>query len=347
MVDYSRAAISKSCKESFDKAATNVIDYIKELQDKYEQAWMELETFRKERAAIIEKSIQTLKNAGVKLNRPLGRCNNEELNNELLSVVDELPFAEKEEIQTSIIRINNRYHEIVKRGKILDELSEELSNTRVLENDAKEEVIISLSDYKKKKESTTPKEHLDKVEKISKASEATIVSLNDLIKTKKKQKELPKVKEESKKPAIIEESDLVVNPNELGMDTDIDPLTSMEIESLTEDDALIASFLDGVVNGPKEKEVKDYYVHEIKGTLTLAELVKKVYGDSDYWKEIYNYGNNKGIIDRKAAEFGVTVEEAAFNVGCLTNVKLQFPTEIIAYEEIEAKENKKSLGKAA
>ena len=67
MQDFSRAEGSKNHRASFYKASNNIIDYIQYLQNKYRGLSERLEEARKERAAIIEETIQLLKNNKVKL----------------------------------------------------------------------------------------------------------------------------------------------------------------------------------------------------------------------------------------------------------------------------------------
>ena len=47
-------------------------------------------------------------------------------------------------------------------------------------------------------------------------------------------------------------------------------------------------------------------------------------------------------INRKSAEYGMSVEEIASTPGCLNNVTLQFPTLLITPEEIDIAEHKTS-----
>ena len=321
MVDYSRATVSKNSKESFDKAANNIIEYIKELQAKYETTWSELESLRKERAAIIEHIIQILKNNNIKLTKPLSRCNNEEINEELLKVIGNLSFYEREEIQVAIVKINNRYQEIIKMGKELDELNEELSNTRVLEADSKDEVVISLSDYKNKKT------NLEKVERISKASDELIKQLEELVESKRTVNKL----EES----IEDEVNF------------IEALNSEELEELYEssketDDYEIGKILD-VSPIELSEQLDDFVTYTIKDNQTLAAIALNVYGNKSYWQAIYNYKDNKVKIDSKIAEHKVSLETAVDTIGILTNLKLQFPTELVISKETE----ERKLGKVA
>ena len=60
---------------------------------------------------------------------------------------------------------------------------------------------------------------------------------------------------------------------------------------------------------------------------------------------MYNYGNNTNKLDRKAAEYNVSVEELVSTPGYLTDVTLEFPTLLVKPEEMT--ETKKHSRRAA
>ena len=68
--------------------------------------------------------------------------------------------------------------------------------------------------------------------------------------------------------------------------------------------------------------------------LTLDEIANNVYGDADLWKDLYKYGSNKSKIDKRAREAHVSVSVAATNPGYLTGLELNFPVELVTYEEV-------------
>ena len=68
--------------------------------------------------------------------------------------------------------------------------------------------------------------------------------------------------------------------------------------------------------------------------LTLDEIANNAYGDADLWKDLYKYGSNKSKIDKRAREAHVSVSVAATNPGYLTGLELNFPVELVTYEEV-------------
>ncbi len=151
MVDYSRAATSRAAKSSFDQAAQSLISEIQALQAEYETEWKKVEELRRSRASLIENVIPILKNNEVKLARPLSKCDNTELMEELRNIVNSLDTTPQEEIRVAMVRIDSRYSQLVKQAKKLDALYERLSSYYVPEKDYGEEVVISLKGQKKKK----------------------------------------------------------------------------------------------------------------------------------------------------------------------------------------------------
>lgn len=152
MVDFSRAEGSKNHRSSFLKASGNIIEFIQALQEQYRSTWERLEEARKERAAIIEETIQLLKNNKIKLGKQLGRCNNAEINKELLNAINALNYLEKEKIEINLIKINNRYELILDLGTKLESMSQQLTGYRVLEDDYEEEVEIVIPKKTKEKQ---------------------------------------------------------------------------------------------------------------------------------------------------------------------------------------------------
>lgn len=176
MVDFSRAEGSRNHRASFSKATDNVIEFIQTLKDQYDTKWSQLEVLRKDRAAIIENTIQILKANKIKLNKQLGRCKNPELNQEILNIINTLPFKIKEEIQYNLLKINNRYQLITDLGNELENLGNILNNYRTQEADYEEEVEIDLS--KIKKNNTQP---INEIEEIlaENEPETTITEINE------------------------------------------------------------------------------------------------------------------------------------------------------------------------
>ena len=340
MVDFSRAEKAKNHRSSFLKASDNVIEYMTTLQNEYKALWEENEKVRKERAAIIEETIQLLKNNKIKLEKQLGRCNNSEINEELLAAINSLVDDEKEHIQINLIKINNRYEKISKLGEELEKLASTLANYRVLEDDYEDEVVISVPKKEEKVEKqekevkaetpqespTLEKDGKEKVVNIKTASAELKDSLNETIagmREEKKEAE-PKAKEE---PIDFTDDIRYFSEEDL---FDTDELSSIhdEVEAITND-------IKESEPASEDLEDGEFVLFTIDENLTLKEIAQNVYQNADNWIYLYNYKNNKQKIDRKIAELSTDVETVVSTPGMLENVTLQFPTVLVASKAVE------------
>lgn len=362
MADFSRAEYSKNHRASFDAAIVSTRKYLEDLEAEYNKYWEELETLRKERAALIENAIKVLKDNNVKLQKQLCRCNNEELNVELKRSLPHLGFKDLEEIQIAIVKINMRYDKIVELSTQLVRISNELAKFRTPEKDRDEEIVIDFKTAKKSRqeqirEKVNPKpeevvkkastEGLEEVVETHKAGDQTIISLNEYLdKNRKKMEESSK--ENQVMASIIEEEDLQVPESELeisdltGEVEDIIGILEDTEEGLTESDIIFGD--DEVAVLSDEKESEEFVEFVIEKDVTLIDIASKVYDDGNLWEELYKYGSNRGKIDRVAAENKITVKNACTEPGYLNGIELIFPLELVTYEPLG---NKKETGKAA
>lgn len=345
MQDFSKAEVSRNHNTSFKASIKTALEFIDELNQTYQTSRDELEVLRKERAAIIENIIQTLKNKKVKIDKPLGKCNNFEINEELLKVIEKLDFKEREKFQCDLIRINNRYARITELGKKLEEVSNQLSTLHVPEGDYDDELVIDLGP---KQEVVEKKEEIkietptietienDDVEPIVEPVKEEIVEdipevdditmaipvINDI---EPSIIEVEKTKEEPK-PFIVEEKDLFIDDFS-GKDNSLTIKHGYTEFNEPKEEAYID-------NSIYEDEDEDFLYYTISNGVTLEEIAQSVYEDSKLWIDLYKYDTNKGIIDRTAAKLKLTVKETCTKSGCLDNIKLKFPVELITYEEI-------------
>ena len=348
MVDFSRAERAKNHRSSFLKASENVIDFIEQLQTRYKSKWEENEVVRKERAAIIEETIQLLKNKKIKLGKQLGRCNNSELNEELLNAIKSLDDETKEIIQINLIKINNRYEKNIKIGKELESLMDTLSNYRVLEDDYDDEVVITIpkKEVQEEREAVTASpeastskdesqdnyddfintEELEKVINIKDASDELKSDLNRTL-TNKQTSKKQSAKEDDNIHYLTEE-DLLNTSDLASIQDELDYITNIELETEMYDES--------------ELEEDEFILFTIDDNLTLKEIAHNVYQNGDNWIYLYNYKNNTNKIDRKAAEYNVSVEEIASTPKYLAGVTLQFPTVLIASND-EIKEHSRKV----
>lgn len=338
MVDFSRAERARSHRSSFLKASENVISYMEQLQDKYKTTWDENEVVRKERAAIIEETIQLLKSNKIKLGRQLGRCNNNELNEELLTAINSLDDETREKIQINLIRINNRYDKIIRIGQELEDLMETLSHYRVLEDDYRDEVVVTIpkketletetqensTEYPKKDNIIYFKdtEDLEKVIDIKEATPELERSLEENL------SELRVNKNNTKDNLVDDENILYFSEEDLfhtvkstSPQNEVDYITSNELENEIYDDS----------NDLSEED--EFILFTIDDNLTLKEIAENVYQNENNWIHLYNYRNNTSKIDEAAVLYNVSPETIASNPKYLSGVTLEFPTVLVAKEE--------------
>lgn len=355
MVDFSKAEKAKNHRISFDKASNNVILYIEQLKNEYQAIWDKNEVVRKERAAIIEETIQLLKNNKIKLTKQLGRCNNEELNKELVAAINSITDKdEREKIQINLIKINNRFEVIQEFGSELDGLMKTLSHYRVLEDDYEDEVVITIPKKEtlsaKDKEKTAeivefPKESqekpaeskinesldtdgLEKVINIKDASRELAGDLSKVLEDKKRKKEGSVVQD--KDVHYFKEED-IFDTNELSSIQD-------EVDYITSDTLETEIYSKDEVSANNE----EFILFTIDDNMTLKGIAQNVYQDEENWIYLYKYGNNANKIDRKSAEFNVSVEEIASSPKYLSGVTLEFPTILVANENVEEPQKRRA-----
>jgi len=302
MVDFSRAEGSKSHRAAFMRETSNVISYEESLKEQYNTIWEKLEKLRKDRAAIIEDTIQLLKNNKVKLEKQLGRCNNEELISELNSVKMSLPYVERETIEISALKIDNRYDLIQEYGKELQKIYNSILAFKVREIDEDEEVEISTSKNNDEKVEDE-REELESVVSIKKASKSLVTSLEEYKK--------------SHRPDIIDDEDLI---------GDEDLLDTDELSSISDEIAYITEDL-------KEENSDEFIPYSIDDMHSLKEVAKHVYGEDDSWVKIYDYADNAIVIDEVSRNTGESINYIASTPGVLKNVIIKFPTVLVKQEE--------------
>lgn len=343
MLDFSKRETSENFKSSFDATLNNLRLDLIELEKQFNAEWTELETLRKERAALIESAIKILKTNNIKPSKQLCKCNNSELNIELEAALDSLGFKDLEEIKCSIVKINIRYEMIQRKQVKLIELSEKLSmmthatyaqsissSTEVTGvRDYDDEVVVDFSKIKKAKEDKLKskilqEDELEEVVSVKKASPELIGSLNELLDERSIDIELPKVEEEknaSPFDSIIEETDLGIKNEESDLDVSIeDIITTLEDSELKNEEIV-----------QNEEEIM-HMPFTIERNLTLKEIAERVYGYDYLWTEIYKYSTNEGVINRIAAEYKISPEKVCTKPGYLNGVELLFPAELVITE---------------
>ena len=146
------------------------------------------------------------------------------------------------------------------------------------------------------------------------------------------------------------EDDIIGDDDLFGYDNDVSSGLDRDLMDVVEDDAPafvqkedesnIIDYLnyvdtmnnDDVVSFDNQDD--DSMPFTLDDKLTLDEIANNVYGDADLWKDLYKYGSNKAKIDKRAREAHVSVSVAATNPGYLAGLELNFPVELVTYEEV-------------
>ena len=143
---------------------------------------------------------------------------------------------------------------------------------------------------------------------------------------------------------IIGDDDLFGYDNDVssGLDRDLMDVNDYDAPAFVqkEDESNIIDYLnyvdtmnnDDVVSFDNQDD--DSMPFTLDDKLTLDEIANNVYGDADLWKDLYKYGSNKAKIDKRAREAHVSVSVAATNPGYLAGLELNFPVELVTYEEV-------------
>lgn len=78
----------------------------------------------------------------------------------------------------------------------------------------------------------------------------------------------------------------------------------------------------------------DYISFKFDGLVTIRDLANNYYGNPSYWVYIYNYGDNREILNKIALDNNILLEELSTNSDILFGVELKVPKEIEFYSEL-------------
>lgn len=156
MIDFTKGDSSKSHKNSFEKTIKSLIEHLSDLESKYLNDWGKLENKRKERAAIIEELIKFIKDSKIKIKTPLGRCNNQQVIEQLEEVMPSFSKKDQDYLNKCIKQLTELSETITEIGAKLEKYTNELSDIRLKEADYEDEVIFVPK--KKRKQNITQEE---------------------------------------------------------------------------------------------------------------------------------------------------------------------------------------------
>lgn len=360
-MDFTKAENSRNHKSSFDKTVAAAQERINSITTDYKSAEAHCESARKEFAELREECIKICKKNNIKLDKQLSKCTREELFNQLTKLLPILPIEDRRFIGKALVDIEIDYDTIEKYGAIREKCLTDLGAFRIIEEDYEEEVVFTIPKKKTATEQITEKletaaeenvadesniiEVSEEVEEIDDKEEVISVkkASQELITKKNKMLHVDIVEESPVLDSVIDDDALTYNGNDVNYDEDILSSITRELEvidaksdeeTINEFFGLNPSDIEEIAVVPEEDP--DSVPFTINNDLTLVEIAEVVYKDPNVWKNIYEFRTNKSIIDRKAAEYGMSAEDISATQGCLNGVTLMIPTIIEYYVETES-----------
>lgn len=347
MVDLSKAEPSRKFRNNYVAKYDRIVECIHRQKEEFLSYYDQCEVIRKERAAIIEGDlVKLLKSLDIKPSKPLGKFDNDGLIEELTRIINENPDKKTEEIEIAIIKIKNRYRDIINITKKMETYAQRIDNypdegyEANMEADYKDEIVIDLNAMKSQKKIETEKNDKDELEEVTgihEASKETLDSLTDIL-----EGYFGISNETSLDDTMDDELDydsLLIGTDEEYVDENLEVSNQDEVtekidipvlEQVEKEDSLV----------DLDQEEVNYAPFTINNNISFRDLIKHVYEeddseeyDSELWESVYNFSSNKDIIDQIAVNNNLTVEEVVNTPGLLKDITLRFPTELTTYEQ--------------
>ena len=351
MVNFAIFSNAKNHKKSFDHEVKEAIDYINSLSEKYTVKYKRLNKLSEERKSNIDLLQRTFDKYNLNYKKPLVENSVEDIKQYTDDLLGQLTVSlasvseEKRDevmkdyldVSAAIAKIQAVGSYIKTEGEGLVELADELHDVRIPEKDSKEEVIIDFKSRLAKKKAEKENEVIEEDD----GKYVFPVILNDIGYDKDLDEEK---KEEDTQDSIYNEE----ISNEI-FDSSLEDEAKLDEESIQNffDTKFQSEEEDTIVEEPKDESPIEEVDVEIQDGSSLADKVESVYGDSEYWPYIYNYNDaNRGVIDRKSEESFMSVEDAVYDDKALSGVVIQFPTELVTFEqkeETDEEENDRKL----
>ena len=352
MVNFAIFSNAKNHKKSFDHEVKEAIDYINSLSEKYTVKYKRLNKLSEERKNNIDLLQRTFDKYNFNYKKPLVENSVEDIKQYSDDLLSELTVSlasvseEKRDeimkdyldVSAAIAKIQAVGSYIKTEGEGLVELADQLHDVRIPEKDSKEEVIIDFKAMLAKKKAEKESEVVDE-EEGKYVSEAILddIGFENEVEEKNEETETQDERFDDEISSEIFDS-------------------SLEDEAKLDEES-IQNFFDTKFQGEEETPIQNEEPKEdspieevdvkIEDGSSLASKVESVYGEAEYWPYIYNYNEaNKGVIDRKSEESFMSVEDAVYDDKALSGAVIQFPTELVTFEqkeEIDEEENERKL----
>ena len=289
MENFAKPSVLKNHRNSFNSSVKAIRGLIDSLSNEYTQIADNIGTYSKKRESIIQSLENKFKKYNLNYKSPL-------IQN---SLEDILKYAEELESQLDISLASLDGE---KKSKVIDD-------TLSIPSDITQIEVISKKIEKASKRIEELESELSMIripEKDSK--EETVVNFKELVNKKKNNNEV--------KP--VEEHTVVVDDLSASLDND-----NISSDIFKDDESELTSYLDSLM-GEDNNSVRV----SMNTSSSFADKVEAVYGDDSFINNVYNYGNNKNVIDKKAVELGMSSDEVMEDKNALMGEIIDFPTEI-------------------
>ena len=347
VIDLSSIDASNKHGDKIKELSSSIESWTNRLLDEYEDLKKESDEYSSEILNIVSNLVSN-EDGKIKLNSVGENANYEEVIEELKNLLKDstggkgkLGLTDKENIQIAVLQISNRVDEINERtskreiikGK-LEQLNSEIDKINDVginnpEEDAGEETEVSLDDYRdmSDEEIVIPE---GEVEDIYPANDELVANVEEV-------KEEPE-DEFDFNVDFDSNEDVLSDVNEYNSEDDDDEsgfeieIEDDETEEAPEEDdeQKVSDYFDTVDEESAEED--SYKTFTLGKSVSLVDISQRVYGEADYWKDLYEYDTNKEIIDTIADASGVDSEEICTKKGRLNGVTLKFPLELVTYE---------------
>ena len=96
----------------------------------------------------------------------------------------------------------------------------------------------------------------------------------------------------------------------------------------------IDNVLDSLNTNNIVEDNDDYISFRFDGLVTIRDLANNYYGNPSYWVYIYNFDDNKDILNKLALDNNILLDELSNNSDILSGIELKIPKEIEFYSDL-------------
>ena len=300
MENFAKPSVLKNHMKSYSSAIKAVQDDLNKKMDdlvnnenEYKIIADKITEYSKKRESLIKSLESKFKKYNLDFKQPL-------ISNDLDTIIKYSENLESE-LNISLASLNGEERDNVLNDSksSTDEISQLKELSTKIEDESKK-----LLDYEKELFKDRPQE--------KDANEEKIINFNDYLKDKKEEPVVEEIENEN--------DDLVKIIND---ELNIDTISASIFEENEENDNFLSDFNESY---EEALDIESSAKAKLNPGSSFNEKVNFVYGEG-YIDKVYNYGNNKKIIDKRAEDCNMTPEEAMNDKEALSGSVIEFPTE--------------------